>query len=422
MILASRALEILQQLASFRNTGVERVSLAHASGRILAEPVVAQEDLPAFDNSAMDGFALRAKDLKSLGGVLPVLRRVIAGDPVSPVNGVGAVEIMTGAPIPEGGFDTIVKVEDTESLILEDVPSIRVLGNPQAGDHLRKRGTDFRAGSLTGRAGQVIDPATLMAFSALGIHEVPVRKKPRVRVLSTGNELQEPGTGPLRAGAIWNATGIFLLESLRSFGAEVEYLGIAADETEGRSRVFEAELERALQDRVDLLITTGAVSMGVHDFIPRTVLESGGKILFHKLAIRPGKPLLVAEFPSKGPTLLIGIPGNPISSAVSFEFFVKPFLRGVLTLDSPLPEWAELSSPVGKPEGLRCFLRGRWVKVQGGNLQVEALPGQASFMIHSLLDADLWIELPEEERDLAAGSRVRIHPIRPIGRRTTWSN
>jgi molybdopterin molybdotransferase len=415
MITAGRALEILQTLSTTRKMGVEKVPLAQAMGRVLAEPVVAQEDLPAFDNSAMDGFAVRWQELQTHGGVLPVLRRLIAGDTTPTVNGVGAVEIMTGAPIPVGGFDTIVKVEDTEAIRVEGVPCIRVLSpvlhSVRVGDHIRKRGTDFRAGTLAGRSGKRIDPATLMAFAALGIHEVPVRVRPRVRVLSTGNELQDPGSGSLREGMIWNATGTFLLESLRVFGAEVEYLGIAGDETEGRSRVFEAELARALKDRVDVLITTGAVSMGVHDFIPRAVADSLGSIAFHRISIRPGKPLLVAQFPDRGPTILIGIPGNPISSAVSFEFFVKPYLRDLLSLHSPDPEWAVLSAPVEKPEGLRCFLRGKWLPELDGSRRVEALPGQASFMIHSLLDADVWIELPEEGSVVTEGCRVRVHPI-----------
>ena len=414
MISAARALEILEQLANSRRLPVEQVTLDRASGRVLAEAVVAQEELPAFDNSAMDGYAVRSKELETYAGVLPVLRRVIAGDLVQAVHGVGAVQIMTGAPIPAGGFDAVVKVEDTESLEVNGIPSIRVLANVRVGDHIRKRGSDFRAGTSAGTAGQIIDSAALMAFAALGIHEVPVRIRPRVRVLSTGNELQDPGTFPLRPGCIWNATGLFLVESLRAAGAEVEYLGIAGDETEGRSRVFEAELARALKDRVDVLLTTGAVSMGVHDFIPRTVSESGGTIAFHRISIRPGKPLLVAEFPGQGPTVLIGIPGNPISSAVSFEFFVKPYLCSILSRKSPMPEWAELSAPVEKPEGLRCFLRGRWSAGQGGIQRVEALPGQASFMIHSLLEAEVWIELPEGGQTFSAGSRVRIHTINGV--------
>jgi molybdopterin molybdotransferase len=412
MIPASRALEILQHLAASRRVQIERVPLHRASGRILAESVLAREDLPAFDNSAMDGYAVRSRDIDAYAGVLPVLKRLIAGDLAHAVSGVGAVQIMTGAPIPAGGFDTIVKVEDTESLDVNGIPSIRVLSSPRVGDHIRKRGTDFRSGAQAGTSGQIIDSAALMAFAALGIHEVPVRVQPRIRVLSTGNELQDPGDFPLRPGCIWNATGLFLMESLRAAGAEVEYLGIAGDETEGRSRVFEAELARALKDRVDVLITTGAVSMGVHDFIPKTVIESGGTIAFHRIAIRPGKPLLVAEFPAHGPTVLIGIPGNPISSAVSFNFFVKPYLRSILSLKVPVEEWAELAAPIEKPEGLRCFLRGRWSSEKNGIRRVEALPGQASFMIHSLLDAEVWIELPEGGQIFSEGSRVRIHTIR----------
>jgi molybdopterin molybdotransferase len=409
MITAARAWEALNLLAESRKMECEEVSLALSAGRVLGAGVRAIQDLPAYDNSAMDGYALRVADAERLGRVLPILKRVIAGDSPSGVSGVGAVEIMTGAPIPAGGFDAIIKVEEVEPIFEQGRASILLSRIPEVGEHVRKAGADFRAGEPTGKVGSRIDAAALMAFAALGIHRIPVRRKPRIRLMSTGNELQDPGSGPLLSGNIWNATGIYLETSLRDFGASVEYLGIAGDETEGRSRCFERELRRAIEDGVDMLVTTGAVSMGIHDFIPRTVAELGGRIVFHKVAIRPGKPLLVAEFPGKSPLILFGIPGNPVSSAVSLEFFLRPYLRSLLGLESPVGHWGVLAADQEKPEGLRCYLRAKWGQEE--RERVRALSGQASFMIHSLLEADLWIELPESGSRIPAGTRVRIHPL-----------
>jgi molybdopterin molybdotransferase len=323
---------------------------------------------------------------------------------------------MTGAPLPEDprGFDLLLKVED---VLKRRSPSgeweIEFSPADASPHHVRRCGTDFRAGDLVASAGQTVDSPILMALAALGIREVSVFRKPVVWLISTGNELVEAfsdtaSNGGRRPGQIRNSTAPFLRAELERLGCEVRGPVLVSDEVGSGSATFEKVLETALSEEVDLVISTGAVSMGVHDIVREGVLACGGDPGFHRVAIRPGKPVLLASFSSHPRTLFFGLPGNPVSTAVGIEFFVRPWLRAIHALPEPAMVPARLVANVSKPRELRCFCKARW-RIDGeGRSVVEIVSGQASFMIHSYRGANAWAVLPEGESDFKAGAFVEV--------------
>jgi molybdopterin molybdotransferase len=407
------AIQSIKKEAAIRTLLSEEVSLDKSVGRVLASSVYGSEAIPAFDNSSMDGYAIRTRDLTPGVNQLPVWGRVIAGERPRLIREERiAVEIMTGAPLPEGGFDAVIKVEDVSKLNRGDTgDSIQFSLLPSSGQYIRKRGEDFQVGALLAAPGTLVDAKLLMGFAALGVRQVPVIKKPRVWVVSTGNEIVEHTEPELQLGEIRNATAPFLVSELERLGCEVKYLGIIKDETTGTSKAYQEALRRALDEQVDLFISTGAVSMGVHDFTQSCIVEMGGEIVFHRVNIRPGKPFLLAKFNAFPRTVVMGLPGNPVSTVVGTEFFVKPYLNAILSRAPQVSFKAQLDHEVVKPEGIRCFYKASWFTTDSGESRVKVLPGQASFMIHSLNEANAWVILPESGDRLLAGTPLEVIPF-----------
>jgi len=376
----------------------EDVSLADALGRTAVRALTSREAIPPFDNSAMDGYALAAAKGASVPARLPVLGVVMAGDaPRCAVETGGAWRIMTGAPIP-AGCDAVIPVEKTREL--DGGSAVELLETVESGDFVRGRGRDFAENAELCPAGTRLGPRHLLALAAVGISRVPVRRKPRVALISTGNELVPPGA-ELKPGQIRDASSTYLRAALATLGADFEFHGTAGDDR----GEFIARLEAVLAGSYDVVLTTGAVSMGAADYVPDSIKALGAEILFHKTAIRPGKPGMFARF-DKGP-LFFGLPGNPISTVVGLRFFVEPCLRELLGRPHEVPSRSKLDKPIDKPEGLRCFYKAR--RTQDGT--TEILPGQASFQIHSLLAADSWAVLPEEGTTLPAGTEIDVYPL-----------
>lgn len=374
----------------------EEVALSDALGRVAAREIRGADDIPAFDNSAMDGYALAAAKAASAGARLPVLGTVLAGDAPRCQAESGAWRIMTGAPLP-AGCDAVIPVERTRTL---DGGQVELLDAVESGDFVRGRGRDFAAGSTVCAAGTRLGARHLLALAAVGAAKVPVRRRPRVALIATGRELVAPGEA-LAPGQIRDASTSYLAAAVPALGALFQYRGTVADDP----AAFRTMLERIVADHFDLVITTGAVSMGDADFIPRTLGELGAETIFHKTAIRPGKPVFCAALP-KGP-LFFGLPGNPISTVVGLRFFVEPCLRAMNGRPDEKPIRSRLHAAVDKPEGLRCFFKAR----RHDDGSVEILPGQASFQIHSLLDADCWAILPEDGERLDAGTPIDTFPL-----------
>lgn len=387
-------------------TGHEEVPLAESLGRTCAASVFVKEPVPAFDNSAMDGYAVAAA--RTLGARvsspvrLDVVGAVFAGDEPPCAARPGAWEITTGAALP-AGTDAVVKVEDVSRA--DGGKSLLLASPAEAGDFVRRAGSDFSAGDALCEEGDVLDAPRLLALAAAGIASVKARKRPVVAVISTGRELVGPGK-PLRPGQIRNATAPYLSAGLRALGAQVLDGGTAPDDPKD----FAARLDAVLAKKPDAVLTTGAVSMGRHDFIAHSLAGFGARPVFHKTAIKPGKPILFAVLPQGA--LFFGLPGNPVSTAVGLRFFVAPALRALLGREAETPLRARLSKPVEKPEGLRAFLKARLGR-QGALLTVAALEGQGSHQIKPLLSADAWLDVPAELSRAEAGTELDVYPLNP---------
>jgi molybdopterin molybdotransferase len=399
MLRHADALALIRGAARARgDLSEEAVPLSDALGRVLARALTGAEDIPPFDNSAMDGYALAAAAAAQPSARLTVLGSIRAGDaPRCAVESGGAWRIMTGAPLP-AGCDAVVPVERTRAL--DDGKLVEILDAAEPGGFVRGRGRDFAAGGEICPEGALLDARHLLALAAAGLAQVPVRRRPRVALIATGRELAPPGE-PLQPGQIRDASSTYLAAAVPALGADFEFAGIVADDP----AEFKTRLEKIIAGGVDAVLTTGAVSMGDADFIPGALRELGAEILFHKAAVRPGKPVLFARF-LKGP-LFFGLPGNPISTVVGLRFFVAPCLRALSGRPPEAPRRARLTADVDKPEGLRCFFKARL----RGDGAVDILPGQASFQIHSLLAADRWAVLPEDGARLAAGTEIDVYPL-----------
>jgi molybdopterin molybdotransferase len=370
----------------------ERVKLESAAGRVLAEPATALVDLPPFANSAMDGFALRAADTP---GTLPVVERIPAGRPAEKSLQVGeAMGIATGGALPEGA-DAVVPIE----YVVERGNTIEVSGPVAPAANVRPRGGDVRAGQGVVAAGARLGPAQLGALAASGVAEVACGARPRAAVLATGSELRRPGE-PLGPGEIYEANGLILAAQLASAGACAERLPAIADTDEAHREAIARGLEH------DLLVTSGGVSVGPHDLVRRIEAELGVEEVFWRVAVKPGKPV---SFGVRGSTLVFGLPGNPVSSLVGFELFVRPAVVALQGASEPWPRFepGKLGSDVRVNPNRDELVRARTRNGEEGAVVLDPLSGQESHMIARASGADALVLLPRGEGELAAGASVR---------------
>lgn len=402
MIEYDEALQL--SLADARPLEAERVAVSQALGRVLAEPVLSGEALPPFDNSAMDGFALRSGGAACAAGTtFDVAGERAAGD--GPVDaGAGAWEVMTGAPIPAGS-DMVVPVEQVAVLERDDrgrPTRIRLTTDVPPAQHVRRAGTDIDAGAIALEADTVLREAGAMVLAAIGVDHVLVRRRPRVALITTGRELVD-GPGPLEPGRIRNSNGPFLALRLQAGGAQMVHSETVTDDADD----FRSALERARGAGAEVIVSTGAVSMGRYDFIPCTLDALGARTLFHKVRIRPGKPILAARLPQG--ERVFALPGNPASTAVGLRFFVEPVLRALLGLPAEAAFELPLAEPYRKRVPLRMHLKARLVLDAEARLLVQVLDGQESHRIRPLLDANAWAVVPADVDALEPGDLVRVH-------------
>lgn len=375
---------------------VESLPLRACLGRRLAAPVRAAADLPGFDNSAMDGYALRAVDLGPRG--LPVAAHVPAGAEPGQLAPGTAHRIMTGAPLPAGA-DTVVPVELTD----DGLDHVHILAPVSAGRHIRRRGEDVRAGEVVLRAGTLLEPTHLAAAAACGVSVLPVRRRPRVAVLSAGSELVGVGE-PLRAGQAHDSNGTLLAAALSDAGADAELLPLVADRPEELGRLLDSRL-----DGIDLLVTSGGISAGDHEVVRETLAPGG--VDFTRVALKPGGAQGLGRY--RG-TPVITLPGNPVACWVGFELFVRPAVAAVAgTPDRPrATARAATAFPVaaGRHTVVPAVLDpAAWT--------VAAVPAAGPHSHRALAEADCLVELAADATAAAAGDLVTVRLTSRAGSR-----
>lgn len=379
-------------LACARPLETEDVPLERAAGRVLAEDALAAVDLPPFASSAMDGFAIRAADVP---GALPVVFRIAAGHPAGiPLAPGETMGISTGATVPDGA-DTVVPLE----AVVDRGNSVEFSSSATLGSNVRPRGGDLLAGGRVVAAGTRLGPAQLGALAAAGVAVARCARRPCVAVLTTGTELRVPGTA-LAAGQIYEANGVALAAAFASAGAEVERLPPVEDDLEAHREALRRGLE------ADVLVTSGGVSAGPHDLVRAAARELGVEEIFWGVAMRPGKPL---AFGVLGATLVFGLPGNPVSSLVAAELFVRPALLALQGHAEPRPhfEAGELTAPLHGAKERDDLVRARERVGEDGTVRLEPLTGQESHMIARSAGATALVLVPRGAGELPAGSTVR---------------
>ncbi|MEZ5607989.1 MAG: molybdopterin molybdotransferase MoeA [Burkholderiaceae bacterium] len=384
--------------------GAESVSTFDADGRVLAQDVVAGLLVPPADNSAMDGYAVRAADCTTAGAELPVSQRIPAGSVGRPLAPGSAARIFTGAPMPPGA-DAVVMQEDTEAL--QDGARVRIRTVPVAGQSVRRAGEDVMRGSVVLSKGELLTPASTGLAAGIGLDRLSVARRPRVAMFSTGDELVMPGAVPPEAmppGAIYNSNRFFLRALLQRLGCQVTDLGIVPD-----SRAATMDALRGAADAHDLILTSGGVSVGEEDHVKPAVTRLGALDLW-QIAIKPGKPFAYGHVAREGggAAHFIGLPGNPVSSFVTFVLLVRPFLlrlQGAAHVAMPsVALRADFS--IGKADRRREFLRVRR-NAQGG---LDLFGNQSSGVLTSMHWADGLVDNPAGTT-IAVGDMVRFIPL-----------
>ncbi|MEP1740293.1 MAG: molybdopterin molybdotransferase MoeA [Kangiellaceae bacterium] len=405
MISFQAALDLISQHR--KELTEEEIDTNVSKGRILAEDIFSPVEIPPFNNSAMDGYAVNHNDLKGATKDCPIRLQLAgltaAGDaPSSSSDCSGtAWKIMTGAAVPSG-YDSIIPVENTE--LSDDGITVKCFSQPKPNAHIRTSGEDFSKGSLVLQKQRIINSNRIMALASLGVDKIKVKKLAKVVVFSTGKELVDDLKQDLKPGQIYNSNMPYILEFLAELPVDCYNAGTNYDDV----AAYETALKEQLNNNADLIISTGAVSMGDFDFIPQTIIKMGGEIIFHKARIRPGKPILFAKFPNG--TFYFGLPGNPISAAIGLRFFVTHILNQLMGLPSESPIKSKLLESRNKKQGFTNILKANNQTNQSASLETTILNGQESFKIHPLIDANGWAVLEESMSEVNQGNIIDFYP------------
>jgi molybdopterin molybdotransferase len=372
----------------------ERVSLREAAGRVIAAPAQAAIDLPPFDRTAMDGFAVRSEDV-SPGVELRVIGDLAAGGGTVTLEPGTAARISTGAAIPEGA-DSILRSEDAELRNGSVIAAVAV----RHGLHVRRRGEDLHAGDVLSRPGDVLSLPRLSALASAGVATVEVHRRPRLDVIVTGSELLAPGAPP-EPGKIYESNGLTIGLLAEAAGARLVEHEPVADDFEATREAVERGLEG------DILVVSGGVSVGPHDHVKPAFEACGVDEVFWRIRIKPGKPLW---FGRRGSTLVFGLPGNPLSAIVGMALFVVPALRRLSgeTGAGPRFERGRLGEPAGPSDGRTTFLISKLVAGSDGVLEAFPTERQGSHMTGALGESDGFAVAPHGSGPLAVGAEVDL--------------
>ncbi len=397
MITVKEALDHI--LGSISPLGLEKADILGALGRVIGEDIHAPRDIPPRDNSAMDGYALKSEGTTSAGAESPVVLNIIEDIPAgyTPQKTVGpgeAARIMTGAFVPEGA-DAVVMVEETRS----DGNSVQIYAKAAKGQNIRYAGEDVRKGDLVIRAGTLLRPAETGMLSALGRSFVKVYPKPLVALIATGDELVDID-GAASPGKIVSSNSYSLAAQVMECGGLPLQLGIAKDNMDDLTEKFRDAM------RADIIVSSAGVSVGDYDFVKDVMKNMGIGIEFWQVAQRPGKPM---TFGAREGKPVFGLPGNPVSSMIAFEQYVRPAILKMTGHENIFRRTirAKLTEDIKKKKGLRYFIRAR-VKRQGGSFVVETTGEQGSGILKSMVLANGIIVIPEDADFVKAGSEVMV--------------
>jgi molybdopterin molybdotransferase len=388
----------------------ETVSTFDALGRVLAHDVVSPIDVPPQDNTSMDGYAVRTADVRAAGAVLPVLQRIAAGHVGAPLAAGTAARIFTGAQMPEGADAVVMQEQCDAAGQTDNASAVRINAVPQVGQWIRRRGEDVRAGATVLTRGKRLTPQAQGLAATVGAATLQVVRRPRVALFSTGDELVMPGTvapQDLSPGAIYNSNRYTLRGLLQAAGCDVSDLGIVPDRLDATREA----LRSAAKDN-DLILTSGGVSVGEEDHI-RPALGAVGRIELWQIAMKPGKPLAFGAVrrDDGSETLFIGLPGNPVSSFVTFLLAVAPVLRALQGADPSLPQAMSMRADFDwpRPDKRREFLRVRR-NAQGG---LDLFANQSSGVMTSAVWADGLVDNPPQQ-PIVRGDMVRYLPMNAL--------
>lgn len=391
-------------LARIKPTGAEKVDILSAVGRVLAKNIKSSLNLPPFDNSAMDGYAVISKDTKGASSESPRVLRLLEDLPAGAIPKFRITpgttsQIMTGALMPKGA-DAVLMVEYTR----QSGDRVDILKETRPRENVRFAGEDFKKGRVVLRKGTLLGPPHLSALATQGIKEIPVYRRPKIAILATGSELIDIRQPP-KPGKIRESNSYSLFAQVLSLNAEPILLGIAGDNEQDLKRKITRGLKKA-----DMLLTSGGVSVGKYDLVKDVLQDLGMRLHFWQVAVKPGRPLM---FGTINNLPVFGLPGNPVSSMVSFENFVRPALlklMGRQDLLRPLVK-AVLTHQIRKKAGRREYLRGL-IKVRQGKFYVSSAGDQGSANLQAILSANCFIILPEELTVLEPDQEVSVELIR----------
>ncbi len=365
----------------------EVINTSKSLNRINTQDIYCPVNYPAGTNAAFDGFAINSKDTTKLNKKSPkefkILKSISAGDnpKLNKVKKFQTTEVMTGALIPKY-FDTIIPIE--KIVFTNNKKSIVINEKIKTNQHIRHAGSDYKKKELVINKGTIIQPSHILAFKTLGVKNIKVKKKPNILFFSTGNEISN--NVDIADWKVRNSNSHYIKSLSDDFLFNYIDGGILRDKDE---KLFQKKIEKSFKSKIDIIITSGAVSAGKHDFIPSVVKKFRLSNFFKGVSIRPGKPVLFAKF-HKTEKAIFGLPGNPISSSACFRFFVYPYLLNILGVKVEKPFKAKLKNNYSKSKKIIRFLKAKLISTNDGKIELEVLKGQESFRIKSFVESNVW--------------------------------
>jgi len=388
----------------------ELIDSSKSINRINVLDIYSTVNYPAGTNAAFDGFAINSKDTNKLNKNnsenFKILKTISAGDNprLNKLKKYETVEVMTGALIPKG-FDTIIPIE--KIIFHSNNKHISIDNKIKKNQHIRYAGSDYKKNDLIVKKGTIIQPSHVLAFKTLGITMIKVKKVPNILFFSTGNEISNNKN--IVNWKVRNSNSHYIKSLSNNFLFNYIDGGILRDQDE---RLFKKQIEKSIKSKIDIIITSGAVSAGKHDFVPSVVKKFNLSNFFKGVSIRPGKPILFAKL--KGlDKAIFGLPGNPISSSACFRFFVYPYLLNILGIKSEKPFKAKLKNDYFKNKKIIRFIKARLTSTNDGKLELQALKGQESFRIKSFVEANVWGLFKDGQSKFKKGELIDCYS--PIG-------